>query len=81
MPLLLWAPGLAPRPVAERVQHLDPLPTLLDLLGLPSESPSIAGRSYAAWFRGEAPAPPDDARILATGTLYGPPRRASIASE
>ena len=53
IPLLLAAPGLAPDRVDVKVETVDLLPTLLDLLGLTGPAPSeIAGRSLLPVLRG-----------------------------
>src|SRR6202035_2818734 len=46
VPLILRGPGIAPRRVACPVRHVDVLPTLLDLLGLPRPT-GIRGRRLA----------------------------------
>jgi arylsulfatase A-like enzyme len=56
VPLLMVAPGLAPRRVTERLSLLDVAPTLLELLGVPAPD-SVQGRSLLPLFRGEADSP------------------------
>ena len=73
VPLILRAPGLAPRRVAAPVSLLDITPTVLDLIGASGAAPGpFDGMSLAAIARGEA----DDrftGRALAFGRLlYGP---------
>lgn len=62
IPLLVYAPRLAPRRVDELVQTVDLLPTALDLLGIaPPAAHSIQGHSLAPLLLGDeargAPAP------------------------
>ena len=52
VPLLIRAPGIAPRRVRELVRTVDLLPTVLDFVGLRAP-PGIAGRSLASRMRGE----------------------------
>jgi hypothetical protein len=56
VPLLLVAPGLAPDRRSELVGHVDVLPTLLDLAGLPVPA-DASGVALAAVARGEAVIP------------------------
>lgn len=57
VPLLLRAPGVEPRRVAEMVSHLDVLPTLLELVGL--EPPAgVRGVALGPYLRGEVPLQP-----------------------
>ena len=53
VPLMIRAPGLAPRQVTNAVGTIDMLPTVLELLELPPAE-NIEGRSLAAAMRGEA---------------------------
>jgi len=57
VPLIVVAPGLLPEGevVDQPVQHMDVLPTVLDLLGIPSDR-ALRGRSLVPLARGEAPA-------------------------
>jgi len=55
VPLLVAAPGIEGRRVAQRVSHVDLAPTLLDLLGI--EAPdAMQGRSLRPLLEGRAPA-------------------------
>ncbi len=59
VPLIVHAPGLlAPSVVADRVRHIDILPTILDALGMP-KPPDLPGRSLLPAANGGtlAPAP------------------------
>lgn len=77
IPLLVKAPGLAPRRVPTPVSLLDVTPTVLDLLGTPDES--LAGKSLAKLARGEAD-PALERRPLAFGRpLYGNAAWGSLA--
>lgn len=55
------------------VSHVDLVPTLLDLLGLPVEL-ELAGRSFAPVLRGETDSIRDTA--LSSSVAYGPDQRA-----
>jgi arylsulfatase A-like enzyme len=67
IPLLLRAPGLAPRAVSTPVSLIDVMPTLLDLAGLPVPN-GLDGVSLAGLARGEAESVGD--RPLAAGEHY-----------
>ncbi|MFL6235029.1 MAG: sulfatase [Thermoanaerobaculia bacterium] len=54
VPLIVRAPGAAPRTVQRQAQQVDVAPTVLDLLGLPVP-PVVEGRSLAPWILGDAP--------------------------
>ena len=54
VPLLLRAPGLAPRVVGEPVSLVSLTPTILELLGIELAGRSLQGRSIAGLVRGEA---------------------------
>jgi arylsulfatase A-like enzyme len=56
VPLLLRAPGFAPRRVSTLVHHVDVLPTLLDLIGLPPLS-GAAGVSLVPLLAGDGALP------------------------
>jgi arylsulfatase A-like enzyme len=71
IPLLILAPGLAPRRVGELVETVDLLPTLLDLLGLaPPASLAVQGRSLLPLLEG-AGAGPHDAVFSSSLALEG----------
>jgi len=61
VPLVLWAPGLAPARVASQVRLMDVAPTLLELVGLAERLPDAQGQSLvpvmAGRERGDRPAP------------------------
>jgi arylsulfatase len=59
VPLLIRAPGAAPRRVAEPVSQIDLVPTLLDLLGQPVPA-ELPGTSRAAELIGNRPWPQED---------------------
>jgi arylsulfatase A-like enzyme len=70
VPLVVKFPGNrdAGRRVAQQVQEVDVLPTLLEALSLPvPEPPAIAGRPLQAVLRGGAPEPPAVAEISHRG--------------
>jgi arylsulfatase A-like enzyme len=70
VPLVAKFPGGADagRRVAQQVQVVDVLPTLLEALGLPvPEPPAIAGRPIQAVLRGGAPEPPAVSEISHRG--------------
>ncbi len=52
IPLVVAAPGLAPRVVRDQVRIVDLMPTLLELLGVPS-APAVQGTSLLPLARGE----------------------------
>jgi arylsulfatase A-like enzyme/cytochrome c-type biogenesis protein CcmH/NrfG len=52
IPAVVAAPGLAPRAVADQVRIVDLMPTLLELLGVPSPGP-VEGTSLLPLARGE----------------------------
>jgi arylsulfatase len=58
VPFLLRAPGLAAQRIAAPVHHVDLLPTLLELVGLP-QPPGAAGVALGPGLRGEAALPGD----------------------
>lgn len=66
VPLVVRAPGLAPRRVTAPVSLLDLTPTVLELLGL--GDPSLQGRSLVPIARGEA-----DPALLARPITFGRP--------
>jgi arylsulfatase A-like enzyme len=58
VPLIVRAPGAAPRVVQRQAQQVDVAPTVLELLGLPVP-PVVEGRSLAPWITGGIGGPPD----------------------
>jgi arylsulfatase A-like enzyme len=58
VPLLLKVPGVAARTVAEPVQNLDLVPTILDLLGIDARAYRFEGRSLRPEIEGKTPAGP-----------------------
>jgi arylsulfatase A-like enzyme len=71
VPLLITAPGLAARRVANQVRSMDVLPTLLDLLGVVGPD-DIEGRSLVALFAGRAE---DGERVARGGSVEEGPAR------
>jgi arylsulfatase A-like enzyme len=67
VPLVIRAPGIAPRRVGDDVGAVDILPTLLELLGVARRPERIEGRSLVPAMRGEALEPRP---ILAELRLY-----------
>ncbi|HEX6881735.1 MAG TPA: sulfatase [Planctomycetota bacterium] len=61
VPLLLWAPDLAPARVASQVRLMDVCPTILELVGLPGALPGLQGESLLPMVAGretaDRPAP------------------------
>jgi arylsulfatase A-like enzyme len=72
VPLILSRPGVLPAGVVveEPVSHLDLVPSLLDLAGLPPE-PSLPGRSLAGLARGETAVPAMEGPILSEEDFIG----------
>jgi arylsulfatase A-like enzyme len=56
VPFLLLAPGLRPERRSEGVHHVDVMPTLLELAGLPP-APEASGLSLAPFLRADQPIP------------------------
>jgi len=56
VPLIVKAPGLAPGRSRDLVHHVDVLPTILDLAGLPAR-PDAAGTALARHWRAGTPVP------------------------
>jgi arylsulfatase A-like enzyme/cytochrome c-type biogenesis protein CcmH/NrfG len=52
VPWILWGRGIRPRVFEETVRHVDVMPTLLDLLGVPPPD-EIAGRSLRPYLSGK----------------------------
>jgi tetratricopeptide (TPR) repeat protein len=59
VPWILWGAGIRPQVFEETVRHVDVMPTLLDLLGVPAPD-GIEGQSLRPYLAGESPyeAPP-----------------------
>lgn len=77
VPLIVRAPGLTPRRVAEPVSLLDVTPTLLDLVGV-APAADMDGYSLAALARGEPDARFVDRPRAFGRLLYGPNGWASL---
>ncbi len=70
VPLILRLPGkMRPRRIASAVRHVDVLPTLCALCGVPPRS-AFAGRSLVPLLRGQET---DHRPALAHGNFWGPP--------
>ncbi|MEE8475885.1 MAG: sulfatase [Myxococcota bacterium] len=64
VPLIFYGPGIPwGRRIREAVHHLDLMPTILDLLGVPASTP-LWGRSFASLLREEAPRPEGQGRPI-----------------
>jgi arylsulfatase A-like enzyme len=68
VPFILYHPALEARPrrIADVVESVDMLPTVLDLLGVPVAPDSVAGRSLAEAVRGGAMPPPRSFDVVET---------------
>ncbi len=66
VPFLLRAPGLPPGRVATPIHHVDLLPTLLELVGVPVPG-DAAGIALGPMLRGEEPPPGDRALFVDVG--------------
>lgn len=78
IPLIVRAPGLAPRRVPTPVSLVDLTPTVLELLGI--GDPELQGRSLAAAARGEADTTLTARPITFGRPLYGNEAWGSVAS-
>lgn len=59
VPLVMWIPGVAGRRVAEPVENLDIVPTILDYLGIDPGADALEGRSLRSRIEGhEEPSSP-----------------------
>ena len=77
VPLMIWLPGVPARRIAAPVEHVDVLPTLLDLLGMPVP-PGTAGQSLVPLLLGEARERPRP-EVVAEDPPGGPPRRGLVS--
>jgi arylsulfatase A-like enzyme/Tfp pilus assembly protein PilF len=67
VPWILWAPGLGPRVFPAPVRHVDLMPTLLDLIGVPAPK-DIEGESLRPYLAGELPREPSSSYFEALNT-------------
>src|SRR6185503_13592367 len=65
------APGPAGTRVSQRVQIIDVMPTILEMIGLPAPA-GMQGVSFAGVFRGQ---PISERRAFAEAINYGPERK------
>jgi arylsulfatase A-like enzyme len=68
VPLIVTGPGVPTGRNASPLTHLDLLPTMLDLAGVPTPA-AAHGRSFAALLRGEAMEPSERLRVSGSWTL------------
>lgn len=47
VPLIVQIPGVSPRRIQTRRSHVDVVPTVLDLMGIPNDDPGLHGKSLA----------------------------------
>ena len=47
VPLIVQIPGVGPRRIQTRRSHVDVVPTVLDLMGIPNDDPGLHGKSLA----------------------------------
>jgi arylsulfatase A-like enzyme len=80
VPLMIAGPGIQPRRISERRSHIDLAPTILELMGLPSE-PEFMGKSVVPELRGGAPENREPIVCELTEDSHNPPRRAFILGD
>lgn len=77
VPLVIVAPGLAPKRLSMPVGHVDLLPTLANLAGAPPEA-SMMGRSLLGEMAGSAP--DGDREVFQEVSFEGPTERRAVAT-
>jgi arylsulfatase A-like enzyme len=82
VPLILYGPSVkGPRTVPCVARHIDVVPTLLDLLGIPRPS-TMRGVSLTSYFARDAAAGACSASaVIAESPAYGPDSRAVIMNQ
>ena len=81
VPLIIRVPGLAPRVVDTAAGHVDIMPTLANLAGVPA-SPQMMGRSLLDWIAGRRRDidPSSPAQLVLRGST-APPRDAAVTDQ
>ncbi len=80
VPLLVKAPGIAPRRIKERRSHIDLASTILDLMNVPSP-PEFMGKSLVPELYGAEPDNREPIISELTEDSHNPPRRAIIQGD
>lgn len=77
VPMVIYVPGLKPKKTNRPTQHIDLLPTILELLGLDQQGEGV---SWAKWMTDETAHPsPADRTMRLQGTGAGPAWECPIA--
>jgi arylsulfatase A-like enzyme len=77
VPMLVHAPGVTARPIAERRSHIDLAPTILELMGVAPPA-NFQGRSLVPELYGAAPESREPILCELPEDSHNPPRRAVI---
>jgi choline-sulfatase len=77
VPLLVYAPNVEARRIAERRSHIDLAPTILELMGIAPPA-DFQGRSLVPELRGKAPDSREPILCELAEDTHNPPRRAAI---
>ena len=80
VPMLISGPGIKPRRIDERRSHIDLAPTILDIMGLPTE-PEFMGKSFLPELQGAAPDNREPILSELTEDSHNPSRRAFILGD
>jgi choline-sulfatase len=80
VPLMISGPGIKPRRIEERRSHLDLAPTILDVMGFPSE-PEFMGKSLLPELQGAAPENREPILSELTEDSHNPLRRGFILGD
>jgi choline-sulfatase len=64
VPLIVYVPNAPPRRIAVKRSHIDLVPTILELMGVPETSPALRGKSLLADMRASPGAPLEERDVL-----------------
>jgi arylsulfatase A-like enzyme len=81
VPLVVYVPGIKPHHVAPKRSHIDLVPTLLDVLGVPQPLGELSGQSMVGDLVGEGPYVDHDVYMDMPVGPYTPMRKAIIVGE
>lgn len=78
VPLVVYVPGLEPRRISQKRSHIDLAPTILELMGIPSDAePALRGKSLVPEMTGAEPEERDVFMDVPEGAM-NEPRRAIV---